>query len=165
MRYAALSLVLLFTSLGFQPPQVALAQEDGLTAEEKGWLDKVVSAGWSGKSVSDDVSISARSAPMMDDHLKTVLAKDKLLTEQQRNALLEGVRIEVKNPGWLKHFAVTPGTYTVGFRQGPNNLQTVVRDPDGNVVDVGGMTLSSGTQKKPITSRYFVEGQIKLEVK
>ncbi|MEZ5991416.1 MAG: hypothetical protein R3E76_03590 [Planctomycetota bacterium] len=165
MRYAALSLVLLFTSLGFQPPQAALAQEDGLTAEEKGWLDKVVSAGWSGKSVSDDVSISARSAPMMDDHLKTVLAKDKLLTEQQRNALLEGVRIEVKNPGWLKHFAVTPGTYTVGFRQGANNLQTVVRDPDGNVVDVGGMTLGSGTQKKPITSRYFKDGQIKLEVK
>ena len=83
MRYAALLLVLLFTSLGLQAPQMALAQEDGLTAEEKGWLDKVVSAGWSGKSVSDDVSISARSAPMMDDHLKTVLAKDKLLTEQQ----------------------------------------------------------------------------------
>lgn len=164
MRYAALSLVV-FTLLGFQTPQQAVAQDDALTADETSWLDNIVNAGWSSKSSSDDISISARSAPMMDAHLKTVLAKDNLLSDKQRDALLEGVRIEVKNPGWLKHFAVSPGTYTVGFREGPNNLQTVIRDPEGSVVDVGGMTLSSGTQKKPITSRYFVDGQIKLEVK
>lgn len=163
MRRAAIATISLCLLLSIHSQ--AVAQDESLTAAEKAWLDGVVNAGWSRGSSSDDVAISARNTAMMDPLLKTVLGKSKSLSDAQRGALLEGVRIQVKNPGWLKRVEVAPGTYTVGFRQGENNLQTVLRDPDGNVLDVGGMTLSKGAQRKPVTSRYFMDGQIKLEVK
>lgn len=164
MRQSVLAMLGLCFLFAFHTP-VVIAQDDALTADEKTWLEGILRAGWSGSSGTKEVSVSARSAPMMDDHLVSVLGKADELSIKQREALLEGIRIEVKAAGWLKSIPVEPGTYSVGFRQGPHNLQTVLRDPKGAVLNIGGMTLSEGTPQKPVTSCYHKHGCAQLEAK
>jgi hypothetical protein len=128
------------------------AQGDKLTADETAWLNKLTGAGFTGSSSAGGVTISVRNAAIFSEHLKPVLAKDAALSDKQRAALLEFARLEVTSSGWIDHYPVEPGSYTVGLRQGKHNLQMVTRNAKGVVIDVDGAWLTGGVDNLPSTS-------------
>ncbi|MCB9893456.1 MAG: hypothetical protein H6839_03295 [Planctomycetes bacterium] len=158
MRRAILLLVPLLMLCVVQRPAVAADEE--LTDAESGWLQSVVAAGWSGSSEAAGVIITARNAAAWSEHLKPVLAKQSTLTDKQREALLDLVRIEVPESGWLGHFAVEPGRYSIGLRQGPHNLQLIAHDSAGKVVDVDGAYVNEPTDDKPHTTAEAADGVV-----
>ena len=128
------------------------AQDDKLSADQAAWLQSVISAGWSGSSNANGVSITARSVNVWSEHLKPVLANEAALTEAQRAALDDLVRIDITEPGWLDHYPVSPGRYSIGLRQGSNNMQLVTFDPEGKLVDVDGAYMNTPTDDEPHTT-------------
>ncbi|MCA8915093.1 MAG: hypothetical protein KDB90_06740 [Planctomycetes bacterium] len=145
-------------------PRPASADDDEITSAEREWLQQIVGAGWSGSSSAGGVSITARSASVWSEHLEPVLGKAAALDARQRDALLDLVRIDVDQAGWLDHFAVEAGRYSIGVRQGPHNLQLVAHDAKGKVVDVDGAYLDTPTEDKPHTAAETTDGVSKVSV-
>lgn len=119
----------------------AVAEEAALTTEESAWLKALAASGWSEIATDDNLACSARDFNLNSAHLPAVLGKQAALSEAQRAALLEVIRIEVKQAGWLERVAVEPGVYTLGLQQGPHNVQLVARDAAGKTLDVRGARL------------------------
>lgn len=138
------------------------AQDAKLTSDETAWLSTLTGAGFTGKSSSGGATVSARNAAVFSEYLKPVLAKDAALSEKQRDALMEFARLEVTAPGWIDHYPVEPGSYTVGLRQGKHNLQMVTRNSKGTVIDVDGVWLTGGVDELPTTSASSGDEGVKL---
>lgn len=139
------------------------AQAKGeLTPDQLAWIDSLESASFTAPAEAGGCAISARKAAVFGEHLVPVLADTSVLNAKQQAALDTIVKIQVPASGWLARFPVSAGTYTVGLRQGKNNLQLVARDAKGVVVDVNSAWLQGSVTSLPAVSAALGDQGVKM---
>lgn len=142
----------------------AVAEEAVLTSEESAWLKALAASGWREVAADEHLKCSARGFNLNSAHLSSVLGKQAALSDDQRAALLDVIRIEVKQAGWLERVAVEPGVYTLGLQQGERNPQLVVRDAAGKTLDVRGARLRDASEDGPEGRIQPANGSITLHL-
>ncbi|MEM8883367.1 MAG: hypothetical protein AAGD14_04820 [Planctomycetota bacterium] len=96
------------------------------------FADEVVRAGWSGNAMANGVSATVRRIRLFSKGMVQATRGSEALTEEQRAALEDVMRVTFTEAGWYLDAAVEPGTYRIGIEASGSDFQFVMRDPDGS---------------------------------
>jgi hypothetical protein len=144
--------------LGFAVVDSGSAQEAGLTAAERAWLDGLAAAGWSSTASAGGAEVRARNGALFDEPMRSALGKAQRYSRAHRRALAEVLSVTVPSAGWIGVVAVEPGRYAVGLRQGRRNLELVYTDARGRELGAEGIVVYGHTSALPSVSARSSDG-------